>query len=95
MHYSMLYYGLNVLLGLTYQYFFRKEYHKANRSRIAWYQAVAMSNENCSICLNRIEEGQKLAKIECMHLYHLTCLNKWVKQKAQCPLCQCLIILQD
>jgi hypothetical protein len=40
----MLYYGLNVGLGLTYLYLFWKEYQRANRSRVGWYQAVAMSN---------------------------------------------------
>ena len=41
-HYSMLYYGLNVLLGLTYQYLFYKEYQKANKSKIGWVLASAV-----------------------------------------------------
>ena len=94
-HYSLLYYGLNVVLGLTYQYLFFKQYQKANRSRVAWYQAEALNHENCSICLLGIEEGQKRGKIECMHLFHLGCLNKWLKQKAQCPVCKSQIILLD
>lgn len=42
LHYSMLYYGLNVVLGVTYQYLFLKEYQKANKSRIGWFLASAM-----------------------------------------------------
>lgn len=33
-HYSLLYYTLNVGLGITYQFFFWKEYTKANKNRI-------------------------------------------------------------
>ena len=38
-HYSMLYYGLNVALGLAYQYLFYQEYQKANKMRIGWFLA--------------------------------------------------------
>ena len=87
-HYSILYYSINATLGLSYQYFYYKEYQKANKNRIDWFLASAIEDDNCAICLNRIDEGQKLGKIECMHLYHLSCLNKWIKKKTQCPLCQ-------
>lgn len=38
-HSSILYYLLNLLLGLTYQYLYLKEYQKANRSKIDWFLA--------------------------------------------------------
>jgi hypothetical protein len=43
-HYSMLYYGINVALGLLYQYLFYQEYQKANRMRIGWFLASAMED---------------------------------------------------
>jgi hypothetical protein len=92
-HYSLLYYTLNAGLGITYQWLFWKEYARANRNRIEWEIVSNLADENCAICLNRIAEGQKVAKIECMHHYHLSCLNKWVKKKSQCPLCQSHITL--
>jgi hypothetical protein len=92
MHYSLLYYTSNAGLGISYQWLFWKEYARANRNRIEW-EVVGLTDESCAICLNRILEGQKVAKIECMHHYHLSCLNKWVKKKTQCPLCQSHISL--
>jgi|JI10StandDraft_1071094.scaffolds.fasta_scaffold1178484_1 hypothetical protein len=50
----MLYYGLNVFLGVVYQYLFLKEYKKANKTRMEWFLASPMEEENCSICLNPI-----------------------------------------
>lgn len=38
-HDSILYYLLNLLLGLTYQYLYLKEYQKANKSKIDWFLA--------------------------------------------------------
>lgn len=35
-HYSLLYYFLNLALGITYQCFFSKEYARANRTRVEW-----------------------------------------------------------
>lgn len=94
-HYSLLYYALNLILGVVYHHLFLLEYHRANRNRINWELAADLADENCAICLNRIEQGHRLAKIECMHHYHLGCLNKWVKKKLQCPLCQTQIVLAD
>lgn len=38
----MLYYGLNVFLGVTYQYLYWKEYQKSNKNRIGWFLASPM-----------------------------------------------------
>ena len=93
-HYSLLYYMLNLTLGVSYSYLFHKEYQKANRCRVAW-EVSSLVEENCAICLNRIEDGQKMAKIECMHHFHVGCLNKWIKKKTQCPLCLTAIEVLD
>ena len=35
-HYSLLYYSLNLSLGVSYQWLFCKEYQRDNRCRVAW-----------------------------------------------------------
>lgn len=50
-------------------------------------------DENCAICYNSIDEGQKIAKIQCIHKFHTSCLNKWIKKRQSCPLCQSSIQL--
>jgi hypothetical protein len=47
----------------------------------------------CSICLfdynEQQEEQQEVIKINCNHIFHLTCLSKWVNQNKQtCPICR-------
>ena len=44
---------------------------------------------DCCICLDKISPGQMVRKLECgHHCFHKTCLDKWLKTKACCPVCQ-------
>jgi E3 ubiquitin-protein ligase RNF38/44 len=43
---------------------------------------------DCCICLDRINTGQVVRKLECRHYFHKGCVDKWLKQKATCPICQ-------
>lgn len=43
---------------------------------------------DCCICLDRINAGQVVRKLECCHHFHKGCVDKWLKQKASCPICQ-------
>ena len=48
------------------------------------------SSCECSICLCSIEEGQKCRRLPlpCGHLFHLPCIDEWLKQSVHCPLCK-------
>lgn len=55
-------------------------------------------NENCekctcSICLESYNE-QDIYILHCEHSFHRDCLNEWIKQKPNCPLCRLRIILE-
>lgn len=42
---------------------------------------------HCSICLCEYEEGDKLTKLPCQHLYHAECIDSWTSNHTKCPLC--------
>ncbi|CAM6070180.1 unnamed protein product [Sphagnum tenellum] len=42
----------------------------------------------CSICQEEYVEGDELGKIECGHGYHVSCIQQWLMQKNQCPICK-------
>lgn len=46
------------------------------------------SDIKCSICQEEYEEGDELGKIECGHGYHSQCIQQWLVQKNQCPICK-------
>ncbi|MCD7461048.1 RING finger protein 24 [Datura stramonium] len=33
-------------------------------------------------------DGEELAKIDCVHVYHLDCIKEWIKLETSCPICK-------
>ncbi|KAF8400571.1 hypothetical protein HHK36_013870 [Tetracentron sinense] len=45
--------------------------------------------EQCYICLADYEEGDKIRVLPCHHEYHMSCVDKWLKEIHRvCPLCR-------
>ncbi|XP_072971166.1 E3 ubiquitin protein ligase RIE1-like isoform X1 [Typha angustifolia] len=42
----------------------------------------------CSICLTSYEDGVELHSLPCNHHFHSTCIVKWLRINATCPLCK-------
>lgn len=42
---------------------------------------------HCSICLGEYEDGEKLVRLPCKHIYHDECICGWTAQSTRCPLC--------
>ncbi|XP_062220218.1 E3 ubiquitin protein ligase RIE1-like [Phragmites australis] len=42
----------------------------------------------CSICLSSYEDGAELSALPCNHHFHWTCITKWLRMHATCPLCK-------
>ena len=47
---------------------------------------------DCFICLKTFNEGDLIKKLECQHIFHGICLNRWVINNInqyfyQCPSC--------
>ncbi|KAL7163482.1 hypothetical protein ACSBR2_039568 [Camellia fascicularis] len=42
----------------------------------------------CCICLNPYEDGAELHALPCNHHFHSSCIVRWLKMNATCPLCK-------
>ncbi|KAL4476991.1 hypothetical protein ABPG72_011688 [Tetrahymena utriculariae] len=49
--------------------------------------------KDCSICLNDYQNDETIAILNCdsKHIFHQQCIETWVKQKDECPLCRAVI----
>ncbi|KAI4329286.1 hypothetical protein L6164_021568 [Bauhinia variegata] len=42
----------------------------------------------CCICLAKYVENDELKELPCLHVFHVECVDKWLKINASCPLCK-------
>ncbi|MED6206250.1 hypothetical protein PIB30_024839 [Stylosanthes scabra] len=43
----------------------------------------------CAVCLGEFEEGEELRSMpECMHSFHVPCIDMWLRSHSSCPLCR-------
>lgn len=65
-----------------------------------WKPAAAGSTreveEECAVCLSKIEEGEEMRELRCEHHFHRVCLDRWIGYKGvTCPLCRDFLFLSQ
>jgi hypothetical protein len=63
----------------------------ASYPRVPFSRAAAGADAeaSCSICLSEYRDGEMLRVMpECRHMFHLPCLDTWLRQSASCPVCR-------
>ncbi|XP_043693958.1 RING-H2 finger protein ATL16-like [Telopea speciosissima] len=51
-----------------------------------------MSFVECAVCLNEFQEAEKLRVLpNCRHAFHIDCIDIWLQNNANCPLCRSYI----
>ncbi|XP_060553995.1 uncharacterized protein LOC132715041 [Ruditapes philippinarum] len=43
---------------------------------------------DCLVCLSEFTEGEKLRTLPCCHIYHVDCIDEWLRRNAICPVCR-------
>jgi E3 ubiquitin-protein ligase ZNRF1/2 len=57
------------------------------RPKLVYNEEILTVNRGeCSICLDDLDVGETVARLECLCLFHKTCLDEWFKRKNVCPL---------
>ncbi|PWA78385.1 Zinc finger, RING/FYVE/PHD-type [Artemisia annua] len=61
----------------------------ASKSAIESLQTVmsAPEDEDCPICLTEFGGGE-VKEMECKHMFHKECVEKWLGVSATCPVCR-------
>ncbi|OVA06708.1 zinc finger protein [Macleaya cordata] len=71
------------------------------RSRIPTIQFGSVfkstrSDHDCSVCLTQFEPESEINRLSCGHVYHKTCLEKWLDYwNITCPLCRTPLMPQE
>uniref|UniRef100_A0A0E0MP09 RING-type domain-containing protein n=1 Tax=Oryza punctata TaxID=4537 RepID=A0A0E0MP09_ORYPU len=47
----------------------------------------------CSICLERCGDADGLLELQCKHIFHSACLERWLRSRSDCPYCRASVLL--
>ncbi|XP_076905966.1 E3 ubiquitin-protein ligase SDIR1-like [Bidens hawaiensis] len=42
----------------------------------------------CSVCLEQVNVGELVRSLPCLHQYHASCIDPWLRQQGTCPVCK-------
>ncbi|BBG97987.1 RING/U-box superfamily protein [Prunus dulcis] len=42
----------------------------------------------CSVCLEQVNVGELIRSLPCMHQFHASCIDPWLRQQGTCPVCK-------
>ena len=42
----------------------------------------------CPICLENFKEKERIRTLPCFHIYHVRCIDRWLKSNSKCPICK-------
>uniref|UniRef100_A0A453F9Z0 RING-type domain-containing protein n=1 Tax=Aegilops tauschii subsp. strangulata TaxID=200361 RepID=A0A453F9Z0_AEGTS len=45
-------------------------------------------DEECCICLAQYREKEEVRQLPCTHMFHLKCVDRWLRIISSCPLCK-------
>ncbi|GJT95713.1 E3 ubiquitin protein ligase-like protein [Tanacetum coccineum] len=49
---------------------------------------VDSSTTECCICLAKYKEKEEMRRLGCSHIFHMKCVDQWLKIVSCCPLCK-------
>ncbi|KAK8945437.1 RING-H2 finger protein ATL16 [Platanthera guangdongensis] len=48
-----------------------------------------LSSNECPVCLNEFKEEERVRQLpNCLHVFHIDCIDAWLSMHANCPLCR-------
>ncbi|RYE38984.1 MAG: hypothetical protein EOP48_26325 [Sphingobacteriales bacterium] len=62
-----------------------------NSLPIGKYSASINKSDMCSICIKHFKKNEDLRVLPCGHIFHVECVDKWLKSLAACPNCKAII----
>jgi hypothetical protein len=55
------------------------------------FKYIKKEEETCTICLCEFEQDDNVIKLPCMHTFHPSCVNQWLKNNCTCPNCKSIL----
>ncbi|XP_052771475.1 uncharacterized protein LOC128211094 [Mya arenaria] len=56
---------------------------------------ASLSLGECHVCFENYEVGDLQKVLPCFHLFHSSCIDQWLKERATCPVCRTQVEIDD
>jgi len=57
-------------------------------SRINYMADEKGDKERCTVCLVDFEKADELRSLQCQHIFHVDCIDRWLIYNKKCPICR-------
>lgn len=65
-----------------------KEDVVANCTQTFVYSSGCRGESQCAVCLSEFEAGDSVRQLQCVHRFHMACVDTWLSQSGACPVCK-------
>lgn len=48
----------------------------------------SLLQRECPVCLEKFEVGQQVRTLQCLHSFHMDCIDHWLHTNKNCPVCK-------
>ncbi|KAJ8905832.1 hypothetical protein NDN08_002337 [Rhodosorus marinus] len=73
-------------------YIFKPEPNSPPKSSNSSAGDVSVTKTGCTICLEEFSADQNIRILPCLHQFHVDCVDRWLYQRAKCPVCKFMIV---
>ena len=68
--------------------------HHAKINKHENNQISDITHHECPICYDTINDVNEIFNLPCKHIFHRTCLERWIQTSNSCPMCRQTIQIQ-
>jgi hypothetical protein len=47
-----------------------------------------INSGECAVCKAHYQKDEELVTLKCQHVFHVPCIESWLKKEEGCPVCQ-------
>ena len=77
--------NLNNILG---EFFISDNVSKKLKYTRKKFKELDKAENKCAICLENFKKEESVCLLDCDHVFHTHCIDKWGERQQNCPLCK-------
>jgi hypothetical protein len=58
------------------------------RSTLQGVMRLPVDDRCCAICQDPLQEGDDVRRLNCCHIFHAECIDRWLVRALRCPVCK-------